>query len=395
MLAPGRQQGSRQVSEEEPAGTSKRGFQPYHSRSVPKSENLEAQATRCAGSGTPVRTMMLRNIPNKYVQTSLLEEIDSLGFLGTYDFFYLPMDVHNRSNVGYAFINFVLPADAERFRKVFSDHRFQRFQSRKVSSVCSAHVQGLDENLRHFENRAVTHARNDQYRPIVLSGNQRVDFEEAVAGAKLRAANTKKTAPSPPLRATMEPSDVPFAPWSGCAKADLPQPSLLPATGIVGGARQGLEEAIRSLLSTVQVGSPGGAVPPPPGLGAKSAPQANSADANASDKTENDIEQLLSLRNLLVERLVEKENQAQRPAGQGRAGFMHVPGPGPEVEAKCVAQAWEEPSYVSPSKLSAFHSVADVSLAHEEWCRPTPRTNVFHPKSSLHQFTPAEPWARF
>ena len=106
--------------------------------------------------------MMLRNIPNKYTQNTLLQEIDDLGFSGTYDFFYLPMDMHNRSNVGYAFINFMKPADAARFHDVFSEHHFQRFQSRKISSVCTAHVQGLMENLRHFENRAVTHARNDQ-----------------------------------------------------------------------------------------------------------------------------------------------------------------------------------------------------------------------------------------
>jgi hypothetical protein len=29
----------------------------------------------------------------------------------------------------------------ELFRQKFSDHRFQRFQSRKISSVCTAHVQ--------------------------------------------------------------------------------------------------------------------------------------------------------------------------------------------------------------------------------------------------------------
>lgn len=173
-------------SDEEPGTAPKKCFQPYHSQSVPKSENLGANAFSRATTGEPITTMMLRNIPNKYTQNTLLQEIDDLGFVQTYDFFYLPMDVHNRSNVGYAFINFVDPVDAERFRNTFYDHRFQRFQSRKISSVCVAHVQGLDQNLRHFENRAVTHARNDQYRPIVLRGNMRVDFEEAVAEVKSR-----------------------------------------------------------------------------------------------------------------------------------------------------------------------------------------------------------------
>ena len=80
-------------------------FQPYHAQSVPKSEDLEASAfvRQSSGESTEVTTMMLRNIPNKYTQNSLLQEINDLGFVGSFDFFYLPMDVHNRSNVGYAF----------------------------------------------------------------------------------------------------------------------------------------------------------------------------------------------------------------------------------------------------------------------------------------------------
>jgi len=177
-------------SDDDSAGRAgeRRVFQPYHAQSVPRKENLQAQWCERAGSGTPVTTMMLRNIPNKYTQNTLLQEIDDEGMAGSYDFFYLPMDVHNRSNVGYAFINFVTAQDAERFRSKFCEHRFQRFQSRKISSVCSAHVQGLDENLHHFSNRAVTQARNSQYRPVVLQGNVRVEFDDAVEEARARAS---------------------------------------------------------------------------------------------------------------------------------------------------------------------------------------------------------------
>merc|ERR1719210_2128457 len=188
MLKEANQQPSTEASDDD-ITLPKRSFQPYHAKSVPKPENLEAHATEGVANGVPVTTMMLRNIPNKYAQNTLLQEINNLGFAGSYDFFYLPMDVHNRSNVGYAFINFEAPKDAERFRYCFSDHRFQRFHSRKIGSVCTAHVQGLDANLRHFENRAVTQARNDQYRPIVLKGQCRIDFDHAVAGAKARAAD--------------------------------------------------------------------------------------------------------------------------------------------------------------------------------------------------------------
>jgi hypothetical protein len=237
---------------------------------VPKYENLEAKAFD--HSGVPVTTLMLRNIPNKYTQNTLLLEIDDQGFVGSYDFFYLPMDVHNRSNVGYAFINFCTPQDAEGFRIKFSDHRFQRFQSRKISSVCAAHVQGLYENLQHFTNRAVTQARNSQYRPIVLKDNFRIDFEDALEELKTRS----HTSMSQTRRATtMSPA------------------MLTPSTKLAGQSEQvhqrfaphspsqcGLELAIRDLAAALQFGQMQrgahqaaamqgacfGKIAPPPGL---------------------------------------------------------------------------------------------------------------------------------
>ena len=54
-------------------------------------------------------TVMLRNMPNNYSRTMLLELLDAEGFAGQYDFLYLPMDFQSRASLGYAFINFVDP----------------------------------------------------------------------------------------------------------------------------------------------------------------------------------------------------------------------------------------------------------------------------------------------
>mmetsp|Transcript_4496 Transcript_4496/g.11157 ORF Transcript_4496/g.11157 Transcript_4496/m.11157 type:complete len:364 (-) Transcript_4496:401-1492(-) len=285
-----RDSGTRSSSSEEVAASAegtnlaRRTFTPYHAQSVPKSENLQANLRGRPAGTQSATTLMLRNIPNKYTQNLLMKEIDASGFTGTYDFFYLPMDVHNRSNVGYAFINFADPADAKRFYQVFDEHRFQQIQSRKVSSVSYGHVQGLLANLKHFENRAVTHSQNDQYRPVVLRGGNRVDFEVAVAEASARLAGKgKRSAGGGAVTKSKGGSSVPAAADFGgrhgagqrkFTPASPAFPAVDPSESMQG-TRQGLDAAICQMLmqqqaATVEAGltSYGGFVPfsPPPGL---------------------------------------------------------------------------------------------------------------------------------
>jgi len=124
---------------------------------------------------------MLRNIPNKYVQSGLIGEIDRQGFHEKYDFFYLPMDMRNRTNVGYAFVNFILPEDMERFTKHFEGYHFEMFSSQKIGKVSAAHVQGLERNLRQLQTRAVTQNADQDYRPVIVHEGRRLDFDEAIA----------------------------------------------------------------------------------------------------------------------------------------------------------------------------------------------------------------------
>jgi protein phosphatase 1 regulatory subunit 42 len=144
----------------------KKAFLPWHSLHVPKETDFRGMTQEPFVDGT---TLMLRNIPNKYTQTQLLEEIEVLGFAGTYDFFYLPMDKQNRSNVGYAFINFLDAASATKCWSVLTNYKFQRFQSKKICAVSPAHLQGFEKNYKHFQDCAVMNARkNEKYRPVVL-----------------------------------------------------------------------------------------------------------------------------------------------------------------------------------------------------------------------------------
>ena len=50
-------------------------------------------------------TVMLKNIPLKCSQRDLLMIVNRVGFLGSFDYFYVPMVAKRKENRGYAFIN--------------------------------------------------------------------------------------------------------------------------------------------------------------------------------------------------------------------------------------------------------------------------------------------------
>lgn len=97
-------------------------------------------------------TVMMRNLANKYTQRLLLTEINESGFIGTFDFLYLPIDTDTNANKGYAFINFSESGFAWMFKQAFEGRRMQMFNSDKVVSVSAAALQGYDNNYAHYVN---------------------------------------------------------------------------------------------------------------------------------------------------------------------------------------------------------------------------------------------------
>jgi len=136
---------------------------------VPKTVNL-AEAYAKTGSTACTTTLMIRNVPNRYSQRELINELKSLGFGGTFDFLYVPLDLGTMSNVGYAFVNFSQQVWAEKCMEVLQNHRFKRHrQAGKVAAVSVAHIQGLEANLKHYEKSAVNTSRLRQRRPVIIA----------------------------------------------------------------------------------------------------------------------------------------------------------------------------------------------------------------------------------
>mmetsp|Transcript_25203 Transcript_25203/g.25413 ORF Transcript_25203/g.25413 Transcript_25203/m.25413 type:complete len:753 (-) Transcript_25203:306-2564(-) len=118
-------------------------------------------------SGADTRTtLMIRNIPNKYTQVMLLNEIN-VRHEGTYDFYYLPIDFKNRCNVGYAFINFMEPKHIIPFFKDFNNQRWSNFNSEKVCALSFARIQGKASMVARFQNSSLLE-KDNEYRPLLF-----------------------------------------------------------------------------------------------------------------------------------------------------------------------------------------------------------------------------------
>lgn len=136
----------------------------------PKATNLVEQFSKTQ-MHVPPTTMMLLSIPIRYTQQELIQEIEALGFADSFDFFYAPYNFSTKSNVGYAFVNFVSPEWAMRCQKDIDGYVFKKHQPKtrqKVTHVEVAHLQGFAANLRHYENAAVTvRGRSKRCGPVI------------------------------------------------------------------------------------------------------------------------------------------------------------------------------------------------------------------------------------
>jgi len=143
--------------------------------SIKTSAKVErSKGERQSGSKT---TVIWRNLPNNYTRDGLLELINSYGFQGSYDFFYSPVDFSSNALVGYAFINFVSTAEAQRFFSCFKGFNAWSLNSVKVSEVAWSQLQGLKDHLERYRNSAVMHPEvADDKRPALFQEGIRVFF---------------------------------------------------------------------------------------------------------------------------------------------------------------------------------------------------------------------------
>jgi hypothetical protein len=102
-------------------------------------------------------TVMLKNLPNKLTRTDLAKLIDSKGFVGHYDFIYVPIDFKTRGSFGYGLVNMSSSDAAQQLMSAFEGFADWDSNSRKVCKVEWAKRQGLPALLQHFSESKLMH----------------------------------------------------------------------------------------------------------------------------------------------------------------------------------------------------------------------------------------------
>jgi len=157
---------------------------------------IVAEASEEATDPEQRTTVMMRHLPNNLTRNMLLEILDENGFSGRYDFLYLPFDFGRKSNLGYAFVNFVSERAARSFWRAFDG--FSAWPgSRNSRKVCemswSEPHQGLEEHLERYRNSPVMHKSiPDEYKPVLFKDGRRQAFPQPTKRIKAPTKAPKK-----------------------------------------------------------------------------------------------------------------------------------------------------------------------------------------------------------
>lgn len=109
---------------------------------------------------------MIRNIPCRYTQSQLIDEV--AGLTPNFNFLYAPpaRTAKVDKNLGYAFVNFKSARDAQQFLVEFQDHKFSMYKkSPKLAKVNYAEIQGFEANIKFFKRSKVSRSK---FRPYVV-----------------------------------------------------------------------------------------------------------------------------------------------------------------------------------------------------------------------------------
>ena len=86
--------------------------------------------------------------------------------------------IQSKCNMGYAFINFLVPHSLKTFYEIYEKRKWLKFKSEKICVLTYARLQGKAELIEHFHSSKVYTQKGKQYRPLIRNFS---DVKEIIA----------------------------------------------------------------------------------------------------------------------------------------------------------------------------------------------------------------------
>ena len=150
-----------------PSGYRRKGGRVITKENPEQKEHYKLNFRRILKGEDKRTSLMIRNIPNKYNQAMLTQELDE-NHKGLYDYIYLPIDPKNKCNYGYAFINLVHPIIILSLYREFNGKSWTNFNSEKICQLTYGRLQGTEQLLKQLEGSGVMQQSDPAKKPLIL-----------------------------------------------------------------------------------------------------------------------------------------------------------------------------------------------------------------------------------
>lgn len=126
-------------------------------KSKKAAEAVETAPSAQAEPAETRTTLMLRNLPEDLRQPHFVQLLNIEGFMGCYDFVYMPLNLTTSDNFGYVFVNLMTPEIAQWCLNHFQDFSHWTVQSNKRCNPLWSDIQGKDACINRYRNSPIMH----------------------------------------------------------------------------------------------------------------------------------------------------------------------------------------------------------------------------------------------
>mmetsp|Transcript_6091 Transcript_6091/g.11653 ORF Transcript_6091/g.11653 Transcript_6091/m.11653 type:complete len:220 (-) Transcript_6091:70-729(-) len=124
-----------------------------------------------------ITTFHIKNVLPDCTRDSIVSVLNEYGFERRYDLIYLPIKFDTGEHMGYAFVNFVSPGDAEVFKEEFPIFYGQICDDGQPCTINNGKMQGLERLIEGYRNSPIMHESiPKEYQPMMFEEGILVDF---------------------------------------------------------------------------------------------------------------------------------------------------------------------------------------------------------------------------